>query len=46
MPLLLPTKKFLTLESATLIASASEATAVRNGWKVVIAVVDDGGHAL
>jgi uncharacterized protein GlcG (DUF336 family) len=46
MPLTLPTKKSLNLEAAKLIASACEATARRNGWKVVIAVVDDGGHAL
>ena len=26
--------------------SACEAEAVRGGWKVVIAVVDDGGHAI
>ncbi|MEP7260135.1 MAG: heme-binding protein [Usitatibacter sp.] len=26
--------------------SASEAQAQRNGWRVVIAVVDDGGHAI
>jgi glc operon protein GlcG len=46
MPLALPAKKVLTLEAAKLVAAAAEATAVRNGWKVVIAVVDDGGHAL
>jgi glc operon protein GlcG len=26
--------------------TAAEAEAVRNGWRVVIAVVDDGGHAI
>jgi glc operon protein GlcG len=46
MPLTLPTKKVLTLEAARLMAAAAESTAVRNGWKVVIAVVDDGGHAV
>jgi uncharacterized protein GlcG (DUF336 family) len=46
MPLILPTKKSLNLEAAKLIASACEATALKNGWKVVIAIVDDGGHAL
>jgi uncharacterized protein GlcG (DUF336 family) len=46
MPLVLPTKKTLTLEAARLVAAAAEVTAVKNGWKVVIAVVDDGGHAL
>jgi glc operon protein GlcG len=46
MPLVLPSKKVLTLEAAKLIAAAAEETALANGWKVVIAVVDDGGHAL
>jgi glc operon protein GlcG len=42
----LPTKKFLTLEAAGIAMAASEAAAAAAGWKVVIAVVDDGGHAL
>lgn len=46
MTLALPTKKALTLEAAKLMAAAAEATAAKNGWKVVVAVVDDGGHAL
>lgn len=46
MPLALPTKKVLTLEAARLMAAAAEAVAAQHGWKVVIAVVDDGGHAL
>jgi uncharacterized protein GlcG (DUF336 family) len=46
MPLALPTKKSLTLEAAKLMAAAAEATAAKSGWKVVVAVVDDGGHAL
>jgi uncharacterized protein GlcG (DUF336 family) len=46
MPLVLPFRKSLTLEAAKLMAAAAEATAARNGWKVVIAVADDGGHAL
>ena len=46
MPLALPAKKVLTLEAAKLMAAAAEAAAARNGWRVVIAVVDDGGHAL
>jgi uncharacterized protein GlcG (DUF336 family) len=46
MPITLPTKRALTLEAAKLIAAAGEATAIAKGWKVVIAVVDDGGHAL
>lgn len=46
MALVLPVKKSLTLEAARLAMSASEAQAQRNGWRVVIAVVDDGGHAI
>jgi uncharacterized protein GlcG (DUF336 family) len=46
MPLVLPSKKSLTLEAAKLMAAAAEAEAARSGWKVVVAVVDDGGHAL
>lgn len=40
----LTTKKALTLDAARRIAAAAEAEAVKNGWNVVIAVVDDGGH--
>jgi len=40
------TKPILTLEDAKLIASAAEVEARTNNWKVVIAVVDDGGHLL
>lgn len=39
-------KPVLALDDAKRIAAAAEAEAVRNGWKVVIAVVDDGGHLL
>ncbi len=39
-------KPVLTLEDAKRIAAAAEAEANSNGWKVVIAVVDDGGHLL
>ena len=46
MSLQLPTRKILTLEAARLAMTACEAEAVRGGWKVVIAVVDDGGHPL
>jgi len=42
----LPTKKFLTLEAARIVAAACEAEALRNAWRVVIAVVDEGGHAV
>jgi len=39
-------KPVLTLEDAKRVATAAEAEAQANGWKVVIAVVDDGGHLL
>ncbi len=39
-------KRILTLEEAKRIAAAAEAEARRNGWAVVIAVADDGGHLL
>src|SRR5512140_358018 len=39
-------KTILTLDDAKRIAAAAEAEALRNEWKVVIAVVDDGGHLL
>lgn len=40
------TKPILTLEDAKRIAAAAEVEAQKNGWKVVVAVVDDGGHLL
>jgi glc operon protein GlcG len=46
MPLNLPARKILNLEAARIVAAAAEAEALKNGWKVVIAVVDDGGHAI
>ena len=39
-------KPLLTLEDAKRVAAAAEAEAERNDWRVVIAVVDDGGHLL
>ncbi|OGT01143.1 MAG: hypothetical protein A2Y51_02655 [Gallionellales bacterium RIFCSPLOWO2_02_60_31] len=39
-------KPVLTLEDAKRIAAAGEAEAQRNDWRVVIAIVDDGGHLL
>lgn len=39
-------KPILTLETAKRVAAAAETEAQRNGWRVVIAVVDDGGHLL
>jgi len=46
MSLMLPTRKTLTLEAARIVAAASEAEALRNAWRVVIAVVDEGGHTI
>lgn len=42
----LTNKPILTLEDAKRIAAAAEVEAQKNGWKVVVAVVDDGGHLL
>lgn len=39
-------KPILTLEDAKRIAAAAQAEALRNEWRVVIAVVDAGGHLL
>ena len=36
----------LTLEQAKRIAAAAQAEAFKNGWKVVIAILDDGGHLM
>lgn len=46
MPLSLPARKMLTLEAARHAMAACEAEALRNQWRVVIAVVDDGGHTI
>lgn len=46
MALTLPLRKTLTLEAARVALAAAEAEALRNQWRVVIAVVDDGGHAI
>jgi uncharacterized protein GlcG (DUF336 family) len=40
------TKPVLTLDDAKKIAAAAEAEALANNWKVVISIVDDGGHLL
>ncbi|HVQ42646.1 MAG TPA: heme-binding protein [Vicinamibacterales bacterium] len=42
----LPTKRVLTLDAARRMAVAAEAEAVKNGWLVSVAVVDDGGNLL
>lgn len=39
-------KTVLTLDDAKRISAAAEAEALKNGWKVCIAVVDDGAHLL
>jgi glc operon protein GlcG len=46
MALELPTRKCLTLEAARIAVSACEAQAREQGWRVVIAVVDEGGHTI
>lgn len=40
------TKPFLSAVEIKAIAAAAEAEALKNGWKVSIAIVDDGGHLL
>ncbi len=39
-------KKVLTLAAAKKMAAAAEAEAAKNGWRMVIAIVDDGGHLI
>ena len=39
-------KKALTLQAAKKIAAAAETEATKNNWRVVIAIVDDGGHLI
>lgn len=39
-------KPVLTLDDAKRVALAAEDEAQRNGWRVTLAVVDDGGHLL
>jgi glc operon protein GlcG len=39
-------KPILTLDDAKRVAAAAEVEALQNNWRVVIAVVDDGGHLL
>ena len=39
-------KKALTLAAVKKIAAAAEAEAAKNNWRVVIAIVDDGGHLI
>lgn len=39
-------KKCLSLADVKIIAAGCESEALRQGWSVAIAVVDDGGHAM
>ncbi len=39
-------KLALTLDDARRIAAAAESEAVKNGWSVCIAIVDDGAHLM
>jgi glc operon protein GlcG len=43
---MMQSKPVLTLDDAKRIAAAAQVEAQANGWGVVIAVVDDGGHLL
>lgn len=40
------TRKVLTLDDVKKIAAAAEAEALKNGWNVVIAICDEGGHLM
>lgn len=44
--MIMANKPVLTLEDARRVAAAADSEARSNEWKVVIAVVDDGGHLL
>ena len=39
-------KPCLTLDDCKKMAAACEAEALRNGWNVTVAILDDGGHLL
>jgi len=39
-------KYILNLDSGRRVAAAAEAEAVKNGWDVAIAIVDDGAHLM
>ena len=43
---MMASKPILTLEDARRVAAAAESEALTNGWKVTIAIADDGGHLL
>src|ERR1041384_7675668 len=46
MAITLPVRKTLTLEAARFAIDACESEAKRGQWRVVIAVVDEGGHPI
>ncbi|MGH8575077.1 MAG: heme-binding protein, partial [Gammaproteobacteria bacterium] len=39
-------KKVLSLDDVKRVVAAAEAEAEQNGWNVVLALVDDGGHLM
>ena len=43
---MLASKKCLTLDLAKKIAAACHAESVKNGWKMFIAIIDDGGNLM
>jgi glc operon protein GlcG len=43
---MLASKKCLTLDLAKKIAAACNAESVKNGWKMFIAIIDDGGNLM
>jgi glc operon protein GlcG len=43
---MLGTKKYITLEAAKKMMAAAEAEAMKNGWTMAIAIVDDAGNLL
>jgi len=46
MALALTTKKALTLEIAKHIAAAAHGEAAKNGWKMFLTILDDGGNVM
>jgi glc operon protein GlcG len=42
----LPTRHFLTLETAKLVIAAAETEAQKNGWPCVVAVTDSAGYLI
>lgn len=42
----LPNKKVMNLETAKQILAAAQSEALKNGWTMVVCIVDDGGHVI